>query len=542
MQREKSYELRLADDFLSAFVDRSFSADGFVRETLTNAWEADAPRVDVTISPDGKFTMEDWGSGMSHDQLVEYLTVGRSQKKGTLSPVFQRRRKGEFGIGKLSLIKVSEYVVVQTHQGDFDQALRFDDESLITRQAKKVDVPPMVHDGVRLVAVPKDNVKGLFIDYRIKSYIQQNLEEIVEDPTCEVYLNGEHVEPIMVKGFMTPIDVDEYVMGFGRVKGTIEVSREGRIRKEKQGISVTVNGGSVGPRTLFGAESWGHGYSMERITGKIEATFLEPVVRYNREGFDEASREFMGFQETMRKVMANSVRKALDDQKSITLDRLAAEAYKEFMKKLAAVFEKETQYHFDNLEQDDVVQSPMSIPDMKLEETVRQAIESAGGSMTPQEPVHQLQDESSSGVPEPLALSAEPAKDPLDQLSLPQMEGVETPKLILPEGPDVQTKAAANGPRSRLGKMRIKPIMVAGWLVIITETNLDIPALRRDNVIIVNRSYAGFRALATNKEAIFHFIARVVTQEISKVFNEKAADAYDAQNKLLTEVYQTQDE
>jgi NOL1/NOP2/fmu family ribosome biogenesis protein len=536
LQQEKTYEIRLSEDFLAAFAERSFSADGFMREMLTNAWEADAPRVDITLSPDGRLTIEDWGSGMSHEQLVGYLTVGRSTKKGTLSPVFKRRCLGEFGVGKLSLVKVSKYVTVQTHQNGFDKILVFDEKTLSTRQTKVVDGPEMVHDGVRLTAVPRSGLEGLFSVNRLRYYIQSNLNNLLEDQTFAIYLNGEQIEPLTIKAFTTSVDIDHYVLGLGRVKGTILVSRTGKIRKELQGIAVTVNGGAIGPRTLFGAESWGHGYSMEKISGKVEATFLEPAVLYSREGFDEASREYAAFKDAMKRIMATDVKKALDMNKTIALKKLAAQAYYQFLDRLASVFEKESQYRLDNVEGGSAAhEAALATPDVQLEEPVRQVIEEARGNLNWQ----QRTEKEPGKKAETAAPVAEPAPGPLEDIQLLQLEHQENTDLL----PEMRNEPSPNRPRRHIDEIRVRPRMVAGWLVLFAHMeNAEIPAIRENNTIIINSSYAGFKALSTNKEAVFHYIARIVTQEISKAFNKEAIAAYDAQNRLLTQVYLTQDE
>jgi hypothetical protein len=79
-----------ASIFFESFASRSFSVDSFIREVLTNSYEADSPRVDVTISHNGAIFIEDWGFGMNESGIHGFWQIGRSTKKGTVSSRFHR--------------------------------------------------------------------------------------------------------------------------------------------------------------------------------------------------------------------------------------------------------------------------------------------------------------------------------------------------------------------------------------------------------------------------------------------------------------------
>ena len=73
-----------------------------IRELVNNAYDADATRVDVTVS--GKeIVVRDNGEGMDIKGLQQYFNVGSEEKlMNPTSPRFRRNRIGQFGIGKFA--------------------------------------------------------------------------------------------------------------------------------------------------------------------------------------------------------------------------------------------------------------------------------------------------------------------------------------------------------------------------------------------------------------------------------------------------------
>ena len=128
-----------------------------IAELIANAWDADAPVVDVTVPLDQAITDEleirvvDTGNGMTFDEVDNaYLWVGRSKRKvtGALSsggrPVLGRK-----GIGKLAGFGIAQEVEVWTvsrgHLTAF--SMRYDD---ITRHGEaamaELYEPTILHD------------------------------------------------------------------------------------------------------------------------------------------------------------------------------------------------------------------------------------------------------------------------------------------------------------------------------------------------------------------------------------------------------------
>lgn len=80
-------------------------------EIVANSWDADAERVDVTISND-QIVIKDNGCGMSADDINnKFLYVGYQKREQSLeSPIHHRKYMGRKGIGKLSMFSIAKEV------------------------------------------------------------------------------------------------------------------------------------------------------------------------------------------------------------------------------------------------------------------------------------------------------------------------------------------------------------------------------------------------------------------------------------------------
>lgn len=82
-------------------------------EIVANSWDADASRVDITIS-DNQIIIEDDGCGMSASDINDkFLYVGYQKREtSTKSPIYKRKYMGRKGIGKLSMFSIAKEVDV----------------------------------------------------------------------------------------------------------------------------------------------------------------------------------------------------------------------------------------------------------------------------------------------------------------------------------------------------------------------------------------------------------------------------------------------
>lgn len=82
-------------------------------EVVANAWDADADKVDITVTSD-KIIIRDNGHGMTdEDANKKYLHVGYERRKeGNITQKYKRPIMGRKGIGKLSLFSIANTVKI----------------------------------------------------------------------------------------------------------------------------------------------------------------------------------------------------------------------------------------------------------------------------------------------------------------------------------------------------------------------------------------------------------------------------------------------
>jgi hypothetical protein len=89
-------------------------------ETVANAWDADAEKVDINIDKDARtIVITDTGHGMDlNDINGKYLTVGYRRRdpgnQGATTPKLKRPVMGRKGIGKLSLFSIARDIRIYT--------------------------------------------------------------------------------------------------------------------------------------------------------------------------------------------------------------------------------------------------------------------------------------------------------------------------------------------------------------------------------------------------------------------------------------------
>ncbi|MGB6838046.1 MAG: ATP-binding protein [Dehalococcoidia bacterium] len=86
-----------------------------LREAVSNAYDADATRVDIKIDLDqDRMTIVDNGSGMTPDEFDFYLRVAGRQRRRARRSALGRIRIGQFGIGFLSVFPFCQVVQVES--------------------------------------------------------------------------------------------------------------------------------------------------------------------------------------------------------------------------------------------------------------------------------------------------------------------------------------------------------------------------------------------------------------------------------------------
>ncbi len=116
------------------------STPAVVTEIISNAWDADAKNVVITVDPDADvIRVDDDGHGMTHAEVQnKFLCVGYSRRKreqqGSYSQSGNRRVMGRKGIGKLAMFSLARHIsVVSRAAGEEAVAFEIDVQELKNR-------------------------------------------------------------------------------------------------------------------------------------------------------------------------------------------------------------------------------------------------------------------------------------------------------------------------------------------------------------------------------------------------------------------------
>jgi len=268
----------------------------FVRELVNNAYDADATLVEIIVAED-LIEIRDNGAGMDRKGLKQYFNIGSQQKLySPKSPLYNRDRIGQFGIGKFASLSACKRFEVITRREDFVGRVIFDKE----QWEKPGDIWQLPLE-VLPADFRKQNGTTVMLEGLDKRFGAKDIEQkIIEGtpikaPQFRVKINNHTVTPRSLTGHRLP-----FLEGtsFGPVTGEIVILPETASTATDLGIEVKVKQVTV-RRELFGMETWGK--TMARVRGEVNADFL-PITS-DRTGFIKDSREYQEFFEIMARVM-----------------------------------------------------------------------------------------------------------------------------------------------------------------------------------------------------------------------------------------------
>jgi hypothetical protein len=113
---------RIVDLLSRSTYQKSFSCA--IRELVSNAYDADALSVKISISYDYKnITIEDDGNGMSESEFKKFLTIAGNKTNSELSRKYKRKRIGQFGVGFLAIFPFCDSLEIVTSVENSDEIL-----------------------------------------------------------------------------------------------------------------------------------------------------------------------------------------------------------------------------------------------------------------------------------------------------------------------------------------------------------------------------------------------------------------------------------
>jgi hypothetical protein len=472
-----------------------------IRELVNNAYDADATRVDVTVS-EYEITVADNGQGMDMDGLKQYFNVGSDEK--LLNPIssrFRRNRIGQFGIGKFASLAAASRFEISTQKGDFAARVIFDKARWIDEgDSWKI---PLIH-------IPKDPKRGdgtlvrlvdLKRSFKPEDVMQRIAEGVpIRTDNFSVFVNGYRVTPRRWTGNRVPI-----MNGtpYGVVHGEIVILPAYRASKDDMGIEIKVKGVTV-RRELFEMASWGK--AATRIRGEINADFL-PLTS-DRSGFIEDSDEYKAFQKAMERTIAE-VKKAYDRLASVGENQRVGRALKEALQRVHQALSLNPEF------------SPFGV--VPFADEGAKGVGEAGIVTPPKKPVPDEQEIEEIGERDDSGLSpeeAEPLAQPGDEK--PKKEKKPTLKIATPN---------AVVKRLKFGE--------AGVTCCLDHLGEDGPECMTEGTIIyINRDHPLYVRESKKREAHILNISRLITQEISLMKNiENPREAYNRQSRLLRDAF-----
>ena len=297
-----------------------------IRELVNNAYDADATHVDIKVTEEF-IEVKDNGTGMDREGLKQYFNIGSPEKiLKTKSPLFNRDRIGQFGIGKFASLSACECFEVYTQNGEFAAKVTFD-------KVEWEKVTDQWNLPLQILSSNKERGDGttvILLRLTREFEPQEVIRKIVEGtplkaPNFIVRLNGMRITPRSLSGHRIP-----FLEGteFGPIHGEIIILPSSTASPVELGIEVKVKQVTI-KRELFGLEHWGKVAS--RIRGEVHADFL-PVTT-DRSGFVLDSLQYQAFRKVMEKVIqeVDDILKRLAGRKE---KRRASKALKEALQRI----------------------------------------------------------------------------------------------------------------------------------------------------------------------------------------------------------------
>jgi hypothetical protein len=475
-----------------------------IRELVNNAYDADATRVDVTVS--GKEIMvADDGEGMDMEGLEQYFNVGSDEKLlHPISPRFGRDRIGQFGIGKFASLAAASRFEITTQKGDFAARVVFDkarwleegDSWVIPLTRLKPDAERGDGTTVRLV-----ELKRTFKPEDVTQRIAEGVPIRARDFT--VYVNGYRVTPSRWSGNRIPVMEGTT---YGIIHGEIVILPAYRASKENMGIEIKVKGVTV-RRELFDIASWGK--AATRIRGEIHADFL-PLTS-DRSGFIEDSAEYGLFLEGMERIIAD-VRRAYNRLASERENRRVSRALKEALQRVHQALSLNPEL------------SPFGV--VPFSERGKQG---AGETAV----------EVGSETEEP------------DQIKMEEVEegnGLDSDEVDSATAADEEKPQKERKPSLRIATPNavVKRLKFgdAGVTCCLDHLGEEGPECMTEGTIIyINRDHPLYKRESKKREAHILNIARLITQEVSLMKDPaNPREAYNRQSKLLRDAFMERDD
>lgn len=456
-----------------------------LRELVNNAYDADATKVYVEITPE-RIVVRDNGFGMDEEGLKQYFIIGSDEKViHSRSPKFGRARIGQFGIGKFASLSAASRFEVITQNKNFAARVIFDKkawEKVKDRWHLPLEIlepDPKRGDGTTII-----------LSELSKSFAYEEVEKKLTEgvplkaPDFSVYLNNRRLLPRSLVGQKLPIMEG---CKYGLVSGEIVITPQSMASLKDLGIDVKVKGVTI-KKDLFGMETWGKVVS--RIKGEINADLL-PITS-DRSNFVTDSDEYQEFLKIMKKIV-DIIKKILGKEADRREDQRASRAVKEALQRIHKSLAKN--------------------PDLSPFGPIPYGDEGGLGGGAVAEETKKKEEDSS-------------------EIQQRKKEAKQKPKVKKRRHPLVKRIT----PNAIVRRMRMGDSSVSVCLDFFGEPGPE--CFSEGNVVYINRDHLLFKRESRKAVTYTMYLARLLTQEISLMKETRSPRlAFNRQSKLLKDAF-----
>jgi HSP90 family molecular chaperone len=240
------------------------SAELALKELVDNAWDANAPTIDIKLpplmTPDATIVIADTGEGMSAKQIEDhYLRIARDRLKergARTAPPLSREVKGRKGVGKFADIIIAQVMDVETKQGGKLSRFRIDRRTLEETPGDiikiKVPVETVNCDAADTGTIIRLTHLAQSINFPTAESLRHALApDYGREERFAIMVNGTRLDHMQAAGQKTSECLPIPHVPDVRMEMVIA---EKRLPKEMQGIVVRVRGKIVGRPRFFGLD------------------------------------------------------------------------------------------------------------------------------------------------------------------------------------------------------------------------------------------------------------------------------------------------
>lgn len=275
-----------------------------IGELVSNAWDADAPRVDIVIpttllNDDSEITVTDYGAGMSDATVrAAYLIVGRDRRAAEQKDTTTGGRKvmGRKGIGKFCGFGIASEIEVETVHGNETSRFVMNQAAFERATAsRKLAMPPLQPSGtlakgtrITLRGITKFRKKSISIE-TVRRGLARRFSIIGPANKFEVWVNNSPITPEerdLKRLLETDADGKPYLWEFHeeevepntgwKVSGWIGALKHTKQLEDgiQRGVSIMARGKLVQEPFVFDAVT-GQQFAFSYLVGEIHAEFVD---------------------------------------------------------------------------------------------------------------------------------------------------------------------------------------------------------------------------------------------------------------------------